>query len=91
MDLVNAYSIFIQVYQNVGALFFSNLCLTSSNIAFHTACEWSTSEMDVDRAILAATYRQAFLSFETSTSRLSQSLLFTRAFGIHNPVDVTSQ
>ena len=52
-----AYSIFVQVRRNVGALFFSNLTLTSSTIAFHTACERSTSEMDVDRAILAAAYR----------------------------------
>ena len=88
MDLVNAYSIFTQVHRNVGALFFSNLML---DVIEYCIPHWSTSEMDVDQAILAAAYRQAFLSFETSTSRLSQSLLFTRAFGIHNPVDVTSQ
>ena len=44
------------------------------------ACERSTSEMDVDRATLAAAYRLGFSIFGRSTSRLSQSLLFTKAF-----------
>ena len=44
-----AYSIFVQVRRNVGAL--------SSKIAFHTAYERSTREMDVDRATLATAYR----------------------------------
>jgi len=38
--------------------------LTLSKIAFHTACERSTSEMDIDQATLAATYRLGFSIFQ---------------------------
>ena len=64
----------------------------SSTIAFHTSCEQSTSKMDVDWATLAAAYRLGFSTFRNSMSRLSQSLLFTRAFlNSHIPVDMMSQ
>ena len=35
-----------------------------SKIAFHTVCEQSTSEMDVDRPTLAAAYRLGFSIFQ---------------------------
>ena len=56
---------------------FLTLRLMSLKIAFHIACQRSTSKMVVDRVTLAAVYR---LSFERSMSRLSLSLLFSRAF-----------
>ena len=54
MGLVTTYSIFIQVRLNAGMMFFSNLMLESLKIAFHIARQQSTTEMDIDRATLAA-------------------------------------
>ena len=54
-----AYSIFVQVRQNAGAL----CILASLKITFHTACQRSISKMDVDRATLAAGCRLGYSIF----------------------------
>ena len=61
--LSTAYSIFVQACRNAGALFFLIQRLTSSKIAFHTACQLSSSEMDVDCAALAAAYILGYSTF----------------------------
>ena len=64
------YSIFIQVGQNAGRLFFSNLMLEVNEDCI-LMYKQSTSSMDSQWAILAAAnYR---LSFKRSTTRLSRS------------------
>ena len=57
-----AYSIFVQVRRNVGALFFSNLMFDVIKDCI-PHCVRSTREMDVDRATLAAVYRLGFSIF----------------------------
>ena len=75
-----AYSIFVQVRWNVGALFFSNLTLD----VVKDCIPHCVNDLLVKWTLIGQPYLpridQAFLSFERSTSRLTQSLLFTRAF-----------
>ena len=57
VSLVNRWplaSIFVQVGQNVSDCSF---------LIFHTVCEQSTSEIDVDQGTLAAAYRLGFSIF----------------------------
>ena len=78
-----AYSIFVQVRQHSGALFFSNLTLDiiEDCIPISTLHAISTSEMDIDQATIAAMYRLGYLLEGAQVGGL----------GIHNPVDMTSQ
>ena len=52
--------------------------MMSLNIPFHIACQWPTSEMDIDGATLAAAYIWGYSIFRKDHEyRLSWSLSFT--------------
>ena len=61
-------------------------------IAFHIACQRSTSEMDDDWVTLAATYSQGYSIFQKQHElAVSEFAVLLERFWIHNPADVTSQ